>query len=73
MCRSLWVGRGGRMVNLGVPLASLRGHFGVILGLNLAYQDDFGALCEPFRRRKALDGTCDGYMLGLGGAEKRKC
>ena len=22
--------------------------------------------------RKALDGNCDGYMCGLGGAEKRK-
>ena len=38
------------------------GHFGVTLGLNLGHQGDFGALCEPFRRRKALDGTCDGYM-----------
>ena len=23
--------------------------------------------------RKTLDGKCDGYMRGLGGAEKRKC
>ena len=23
--------------------------------------------------RKTLDGKCDGYMCGLGGAEKRKC
>ena len=23
--------------------------------------------------RKALDGKCDGYMWGLGGAKKRKC
>ena len=23
--------------------------------------------------REALDGKCDGYMWGLGGAEKRKC
>ena len=23
--------------------------------------------------RKTLDGTCDGYMWGLGGAQRRKC
>ena len=62
----------------------LWGHFGVIVrllwgqievgfGLNLVHQGDCGALCEPFRRRKALAGTCDGYMRALGGAEKRKC
>ena len=49
------------------------GHFGVTLGSFFGHQGDFGALCEPFRRRKALDGKCDGYMWGLGGAEKRKC
>ena len=51
----------------------LWGDFGVTLGSDLAYEGDYGALCEPFRRRKALDGKCDGYMWGLGGAEKRKC
>ena len=47
--------------------------FGGSLGSDLAYEGDFGALCEPFRRRKALDYKCDGYMWGLGGAKKRKC
>ena len=37
----------------------------------MVHQGDFGALCEPSRRRKALDGTCDGYMWRRGGAEKR--
>ena len=52
---------------------SLWGYFGVTLGSNLGHQGDFGGLCEPFRRRKALDYKCDGYMWGLGGAKKRKC
>ena len=46
----------------------LWGDFGVTLGSDLAYEDDFGTLYEPFRRRKALDYKCDGYMWGLGGA-----
>ena len=52
---------------------SLWGHFEITLELNFGHQDDFGALCEPFRRRQALDGTCDGYMRRLDGAEKWKC
>ena len=54
-------------------LGCIRGVSGVTLGSDLAYEGDYGALCEPFRRRKALDYKCDGYMWGLGGAEKRKC
>ena len=30
----------------------LWGYFGVTLGSSLVHQGDFGALCEPFRRRK---------------------
>ena len=52
---------------------SLKGsRLGVISGSPLAYEDDFGTLSEPFRRRKATDGKCDGYMRGLGGAQRRK-
>ena len=56
-----------------VYLRCIWGDFGVTSGLDLAYEGDYGALCEPFRRRKALDYKCDGYVWGLGGAEKRKC
>ena len=69
---------------LGGTLGSLWGHFGLTLGSLwvhfeltsgqfLAYEDAFGALSEPFQRRNALDGKCDGYMCRLGGGEKRKC
>ena len=57
---------GATLGHFGVTLGSLRGQI-------LVHEGDFGALCEPFRRRKALDGACDGYMWGLGGAKKRKC
>ena len=48
---------------------SFGGHFGAIFGI----WGDFEALSEPVRWRKALDGKCDVYMWGLGGARKRKC
>ena len=48
-----------------VVLGSLWGDFGVILGSLLGHHGDFEALCEPFRRRNAYDGTCDGYTRGL--------
>ena len=57
----------------GDTLGSLWNQIGATLGLNLVHEGDFGALCEPFRHRKALDRTCDGYMCGLDEAEKRKC
>ena len=54
-------------IDFQVTLGSLWVHFGVILGSDLAYEGDFGGLCEPFRRRKALDYKCDGHRWGLGG------
>ena len=66
MFGSLWA-------HFGLTLGSLWGDFGVTLGSDLAYEGDYGALSEPFRRRKALDYKCDGYMWRLGGAKKRKC
>ena len=49
-----------------LTLGSLR----VTLEPLLAYEGDFGALSEPFRRRKAFDGDFDAYVCGLGGAKK---
>ena len=60
----------GRGKGEGKPSMASEGHFGVSLGPLLAYEGDFGASSEPFRRRKALDGDFDAYVCGLGGAKK---
>ena len=46
--------------------------FGATLGSLLAFMVDFGVLIELIQYRKALGGTCDGYMCGFGGAQQRK-
>ena len=41
-------------VTLGFFGGLLWGQIGVTFGPNLIHRDDFGALCEPFRRRRAI-------------------